>query len=269
MARLQILELPEGDGDDRPPFVLVVDQVNYDTPDSRSAWLEDWADTLDKMGARTVLVFEETIEIPANDVPVDPDGHPIKFRIEPDFETFREQVQEEVRYAQGRVTRALQTADVDYLAEAVRDALGITPGDGPADIAGWLLTACRELKKSEAARHRLREDRDEARNWARHGYEIGQKHCGWTDHGVAPTWLTEGWPPHIDSCERLRQAAEYDEALTRVRNLTEEPEITNAQEPNLNSYLHGYGVATRIAKRAACSQQVAEESSDTERSPEE
>ena len=62
----------------------------------------------------------------------------------------------------------------------------------------------------------------EARQWARHGYEIGQRHCGWTDHGVAPAWLTEGWPPHIESCEHLQQAAEYDEKLTQVRALCDD-----------------------------------------------
>ncbi|MFM9616875.1 hypothetical protein ACKI14_02795 [Streptomyces turgidiscabies] len=57
----------------------------------------------------------------------------------------------------------------------------------------------------------------EARMWARHGYEIGQRHCSWSDHGVAPAWLTEGWPPHFDSCEHLKRACEYDETITRVR----------------------------------------------------
>lgn len=33
----------------------------------------------------------------------------------------------------------------------------------------------------------------EARMWARHGYEIAQRSCTWSDHGVAPKWLTEGW----------------------------------------------------------------------------
>jgi hypothetical protein len=39
----------------------------------------------------------------------------------------------------------------------------------------------------------------EARMWARHGYEIGQRACTWSDHGVAPAWLTEGWPTHFPS----------------------------------------------------------------------
>lgn len=35
----------------------------------------------------------------------------------------------------------------------------------------------------------------EARSWARHGYEIGQRNAGWSDNGVAPAWLTEGHDP--------------------------------------------------------------------------
>ena len=178
MARLQILELPEGDGDDRPPFVLVVDETvpQRAVLSSDTSWRDPWQDIADKIGARGVIVTPETVDIPGNDVPLDPDGHPIKFRIEPDFETFREQVQEEVLHAQGKVTRALNATD-------------------------W---------EDELAR--LRQDRDEARSWARHGYEIGQKHCGWTDHGVAPAWLTEGWPNSFDSCEHLKQAAELEKA---------------------------------------------------------
>lgn len=255
MARLQILELPEGTNDDRPPFVLVVDQMPKEDAAFEALRCDLGFATAQQVGARAVLVFEETIDIPGNDVPLDPDGYPVKLRIEPDFETFREQVQEEVLAAQGKVTRALRAADVDYLAYAVQDALGITAADAsPADIAGWLLTACRELKKSEAARSRLGGDRDEARNWARHGYEIGQKHCGWTDHGVAPEWLTEGWPNSFDSCEHLKKAAEYDEALSRVRALREQPQVMDAQHPDPSSYLHGYGVAIREAKRATWNQ---------------
>lgn len=70
----------------------------------------------------------------------------------------------------------------------------------------------RELKAAEEARHEAQQERDKARQWARHGYEIGQKHCGWSDHGVAPAWLTEGWPPHIDSCEHLKHATDLEEA---------------------------------------------------------
>jgi hypothetical protein len=32
----------------------------------------------------------------------------------------------------------------------------------------------------------------DARSWARHGYEIGQRSCTWSDQGVAPDWLKSG-----------------------------------------------------------------------------
>ncbi|MFF0588415.1 hypothetical protein ACFYWD_20860 [Streptomyces sp. NPDC003781] len=69
MARLQILELPEGSNDDRPPFVLVVDQVPTDEAgfDALRRDLGTPDDLLERIGARAVLVFEDTIDIPAND----------------------------------------------------------------------------------------------------------------------------------------------------------------------------------------------------------
>ncbi|CAH9419499.1 Phage protein [Streptomyces globisporus] len=69
MARLQILELPEGTGDDRPPFILVIDEVPHDNP-VYERFVEDLELTnrlADRVGARAVLVFEDTIDIPAND----------------------------------------------------------------------------------------------------------------------------------------------------------------------------------------------------------
>ncbi|MCX4605498.1 hypothetical protein OG402_34075 [Streptomyces anulatus] len=65
MARLQILELPEGTGDDRPPFILVVDQ--YEPVEATPSRLFRHQDMAEQIGARAVLVFEETIDIPAND----------------------------------------------------------------------------------------------------------------------------------------------------------------------------------------------------------
>ncbi|MFE6903800.1 hypothetical protein ACFVFJ_44465 [Streptomyces sp. NPDC057717] len=103
MARIQILELPEGAGDERPPFALVIDQVDYDGPSSHSDWLEGWTTIKDETGASAVLVFEDTIEIPANEVPVDPDGYPLKIRVEGDFEQFRDQVQDEICKAQAQI----------------------------------------------------------------------------------------------------------------------------------------------------------------------
>lgn len=52
---------------------------------------------------------------------------------------------------------------------------------------------CHKTAKALAEQNEnLRDLLDEARSWARHGYEIGQRSCTWTDHGVAPKWLTEG-----------------------------------------------------------------------------
>lgn len=65
MARLQILELPEGAEDDRPPFVLVIDQVDDDLAAEIARWPSDIST---RIGARQVLCFPGTIEIPANEV---------------------------------------------------------------------------------------------------------------------------------------------------------------------------------------------------------
>lgn len=110
MPRLQILELPEGSSDDRPPFALVIDQVDYDPPSSREFWLEGWENTKDEIGARAVLLFKETVDIPANDVPVDENGHPLflKVHVEGEFEKFRQQVEVEILAAQAKITRAVQ-----------------------------------------------------------------------------------------------------------------------------------------------------------------
>ncbi|MEV8124099.1 hypothetical protein AB0P07_08290 [Streptomyces sp. NPDC085944] len=71
MARLQILELPEGTDDSRPPFVLVVDEsmpqrviLGMD-----HGYVGDyWQSVAEQIGARGVIVTPETVEIPANDV---------------------------------------------------------------------------------------------------------------------------------------------------------------------------------------------------------
>ncbi|WHM30197.1 hypothetical protein OH540_09200 [Streptomyces sp. BPPL-273] len=67
MARLQILELPTGADDDRPPFILVIDQAPRD--ENSAAFRDDILNNeiAAHIGARHVLVFEDTIDIPAND----------------------------------------------------------------------------------------------------------------------------------------------------------------------------------------------------------
>lgn len=105
MARIQILELPEGSGDDRPPFVLVVDQVDDELAEEITQWPDDIAT---RIGARQILCLPGTIDIPANEVPVDPDGYPLKIRVEGDFEQFREQVQHEIRKAQAEMAERVK-----------------------------------------------------------------------------------------------------------------------------------------------------------------
>lgn len=112
MARLQILELPEGADDDRPPFVLVVDQVPADEPafDALRRDLGDHDDLLVRIGARAVLVFEDTVDIPANEITLTEaaEGNVVRLRVEPDLTGFREQVMTEVARAQADARAALQ-----------------------------------------------------------------------------------------------------------------------------------------------------------------
>jgi hypothetical protein len=56
-------------------------------------------------------------------------------------------------------------------------------------------------------------ERDEARQWARHGYEIGQQSCLWSDYGVAPKWLTEGWPRSFDASPLLKAIGQVEDVL--------------------------------------------------------
>lgn len=102
MARIQILELPEGGSDDRPPFILIIDQV----PDA-APYLH-MVDEPERLGARAILIFKDTIEIPANDVPVGPDGYPVRLKIEGDFTKFREQAMTEIAKAQADMKASLR-----------------------------------------------------------------------------------------------------------------------------------------------------------------
>jgi hypothetical protein len=179
MARLQILQLPAGAGDDRPPFVLVVDEtvpqrvaLGPDTP-----FRDYWEELALQIGARGVIVTPETVDIPANEL------------------------------LPGSTGARVYLGDME---------VGSVSSTDSTDRATEAESRLKALAGEYAA---LQEQLNDARMWARHGYEIGQRHCGWSDHGVAPDWLTEGWPYSFDSCEHLKQAAEYDEALTRVRGL--------------------------------------------------
>lgn len=191
MARLQILELPEGSGDDRPPFILVVDQVTDDETERVIASQEAFDGVASKSGARAVAVFHGmTVDIPANDTSA--------------YVSAALGEQPEVQWRLGHAEKRSE----ELCAESRRRG---------------------KVKLEYAERIRqLEGELEEARQWARHGYEIGQRHCGWSDHGVAPDWLTEGWSRAFDSCEHLKQAAEYDTALSRVLQVAEDLEALEA-----------------------------------------
>ena len=119
-----------------------------------------------------------------------------------------------------------------------------------ADIRAVRQVDLAEVDAAEEQRQLMAEQLEEARTWARHGYEIGQRHCSWSDHGVAPEWLTEGWPPHFDSCEYLKEEADRDEALARVRGLSTEPEVMNSEQARPDVWRHGYKCGVLAAKSA-------------------
>jgi hypothetical protein len=99
MARLQILELPEGVDDARAPFVLVVDQCvpqRVVLGPKQGGAVDHWQLLADRIGARGVIVTPETLEIPANEVSIGPDGYPVRLRVEADLDGFRAQIAEMV-----------------------------------------------------------------------------------------------------------------------------------------------------------------------------
>ncbi|MEU3507696.1 hypothetical protein ABZ733_07170 [Streptomyces longwoodensis] len=77
MARLQILLLPEATADDRPPFALIVDEYQptqyLQAPGHEPTPVDEFAGVAEPIGARAVLVFQETVTIPANE-PTAPGG---------------------------------------------------------------------------------------------------------------------------------------------------------------------------------------------------
>jgi hypothetical protein len=175
MARLQILELPEGTNDDRPPFVLVLDQVDDELAEDITRWPDDIAT---RIGARQVLCFPGTIDIPANDL----DGY-----------------------------NGIPGGDYTAFAATVERALGIDISTAVPDAGGWLLTACRELEKSETAREQLRQERDaqtealdRVRNLHRPVEHNGQTICWECSAYDFPGLTTDNAPVAHDQCGTLR-----------------------------------------------------------------
>lgn len=294
MARLQILQLPESAGDDRPPFVLVVDQMQpqrYILGEGMEAQPSQWDVVAKQIGARGSIVVPGTINIPANDVPPLP-----LLSVQGDSQTAElihaheqtrlalcdafllsldatwAQIVETAMQRQRELAGILRDREITdpKLIDLVRETLGVGLVMDRPQRDEVLREACRELQKSEDARRHLNRERDElhaevglaqgqlhsaalsavrgkhatirelieraeqaegerneARMWARYGYEIGQRHCSWSDHGVAPDWLTNGWPNSFDSCEHLQKAAEYDTAICRALEVVNELEAAD------------------------------------------
>lgn len=230
MARLQILELPEGSGDERPPFVLVIDQMPTEEA-AFNALRRDLTDAAQRIGARAVLGFDTTIDIPANDttayltataggsLPADAhyetviDGKPIEWT--------------HVDEANARATEGLRLAhertdiarDMDRLAKRkneLADALGMDHASSWDDIRNTAAEFRTELVRSENAREHLRQDRDAQ------AAEIERLRAGAepvTDERIAPTPAQWIWHWNQATPEkRLSMAAQIQDGMARSNN---------------------------------------------------
>ncbi|MFJ1992995.1 hypothetical protein [Streptomyces asiaticus] len=140
--------------------------------------------------------------------------------------------------------RRAKEAQLDGIRRALLDTGVIQEDDrySHADLEDAIRQTIPEIE-------RLTGELNEARMWARHGYEIGQRHCGWADHGVTPAWLTDDWPHHFDSCEHLAKAADLDArlakehaALNQIRELAERWKYTgDRKEGPLRELLSALG----------------------------
>lgn len=180
MARLQILELPEGTGDERPPFVLVIDQCQGVDLDMVETVEGSWRRVGQEIGARSVLVFMESVEIPANDPP--PFAEVVE---DPEQAGTTQLVYAHERTRLDLCSALLVSGDTTWhqlvalvgerqqelaglhqrldgppdvgLARLVLNATGIDIAGRPApDYKELLATACRTVIQSENARDRLR-----------------------------------------------------------------------------------------------------------------
>ena len=109
MARLQILELPMVHNGDQTetPFILVIDQVSDETAQDIANWPKDIST---RLGARHVLCFGETVDIPANDLGTYnvADGQEVHLKL--DDHELRAHVQDEIGKAQAATVKSLRDA---------------------------------------------------------------------------------------------------------------------------------------------------------------
>ncbi|MEU9149198.1 hypothetical protein AB0D59_01260 [Streptomyces sp. NPDC048417] len=128
MPRLQILELPaEHHGDDMTtPYLLIIDEAPYDGA-AFDALRADLAndELVARTGARAILCFEDTMELPANQVVAGEQTYPVTFQVLPDFTEFRAQVASELQSTQQRLTEFVRGQVDEQLRLAAQRA---TPG---------------------------------------------------------------------------------------------------------------------------------------------
>lgn len=154
MARLQILELPEGSNDDRPPFVLVVDQVATGPDGELLIKSSDFDGINERIGARAVFVFEETIDIPANDV-----QQQIDHSIQAATAALVNELNRDPAHERTDIAR-----DMDRLANhkaAITDALGMVRLRDWDDIRNVAAVMRKERDAQAAALERVRSLHDE------------------------------------------------------------------------------------------------------------
>lgn len=144
MARLQILELPDGPDDVRPPFVLVVDESEPERVilgmDHAAAYSDRWTVLAERIGARGVVVTPETVAIPANDLL---SAESFELRDAGDDEAGRRERQLEMKLK--AFAEAQHGRDV-HLMDQVTDALGFDR------LRDWdeITAAIRAQRKTEA-----------------------------------------------------------------------------------------------------------------------
>lgn len=191
MARLQILELPEGTGDDRPPFILVISEAPTGPDGLPLISHRERRDTADLIGARAVLVFEDTIDIPANDTTafaqppaaLHLDDHEVRGAIAADMNKARQQAGVATIGQHLADERTDIARDMDRLAghkTAITDALGLDR------LRDWddIRNAARGLKRERDAQaetleriRRLPEEPQsmEPQHHGANGYEPGYR----------------------------------------------------------------------------------------------
>lgn len=128
MARIQILELPtEHHGDNMTtPFLLILDQV-----EDAEAISTSMQGAKELSGARGILAFEETIEIPGNEITLTEgtEGSVVRLRVEPDLTGFHDAIEQAMTSAQQKINLRLGGNSMD----------AATAQDG-----GWLHTGWTE-----------------------------------------------------------------------------------------------------------------------------